>query len=656
MVLGLSTNHPGNLYYRSLVDKQRPTFRGTRKSIEKREVASNIITSIKDAGGRFLVEDQSGTCIIPSFTDYNKATTNYTVSAHLLSRVWVEVTDEYVITKVMKRLSEKTYQERMSISVKKAKGRKDDGNNIKKNEKKKKGGKIDGENNIKNKETEDIQQQLLFLEGTTTVMTTNANGNLEPKQIRHPTAMGEKDESYERQIQEYYKYCSHAKCVPKEVRGDVLNPSAGKEDEKYERQIQEYNRLHQAHSQKQQHEMEALVCLQKQAQDERDQAHLQKQQNEKEALHQAHLQKQLQLRLRLQKQAQDEMDISPPSSPQPRHQPATPPDAFAEEKAWAISHNLSRAYEQQILEYKRLQNCGGDGTANEHHQLQHDNGRFMTKPTLQQLSHAQEVIAQGNNNPTSNTPAKNDAVVNTTGGRGFRFDYALGDTARVASHMIIETNPERAIDSIGTLVNHDFAWVKRTDGTYTYSILAYRSSSSDGANEAEEGQAEEYMTFVLNNLGVTKIISKSLWGRCIRLVAPENDISAPSSRMKQPPENIKAEVNIQMMHKDEYREFQKFTRQQLYNEIPRSQSIAESSDRLREREKEPKATLTGVKKDGNGYMVMQVPRAQGEAMLRQMSQMGVQPQQLHHLPHNGRKSPEDEEMEASASLILRGLK
>ena len=38
--------------------------------------------------------------------------------------------------------------------------------------------------------------------------------------------------------------------------------------------------------------------------------------------------------------------------------------------------------------------------------------------------------------------------------------------------------------------------------------------------------------------------------------------------------------------------------------------------------------------DNNGYMVMKVPQAQGEAMLRQMNQMGVQPHQLHHLPHH----------------------
>ena len=218
--------------------------------------------------------------------------------------------------------------------------------------------------------------------------------------------------------------------------------------------------------------------------------------------------------------------------------------------------------------------CRGDGitTNDHHHQLQYDNGGFMTK-TWQQLSHAQEVIAQANNNPNNTSSANNDAVVNATDSKagsgtvlyhkGFREDYALGDTARVASHMIIETNPERAIDSIDTLGNHDFAWVKRSDGTYSYSILAYRSSSGGGANEAdedddEEGQAaEERMTFVLSNLGCTKVISKSQWGKCIRLVAPEDAINArPSSPMTQPPEHINAEANDKKTAADHYQQEQ----------------------------------------------------------------------------------------------------
>ena len=115
---------------------------------------------------------------------------------------------------------------------------------------------------------------------------------------------------------------------------------------------------------------------------------------------------------------------------------------------------------------------------------------------------------------------------------GFRHDYNLGDTARSSSHMIIETDTQRAIQSIGTLSSHDFAFVKRSDGTYTFSILAYRSSSTHVDEESlitrppqlQQGEeVEESMTFVLSNAGCTKIIKKSQWSQCIRLVASEEE-------------------------------------------------------------------------------------------------------------------------------------
>ena len=543
------------------------------------------MTLVKDTGGRFLVEDKSGGVIFPpsNVHEYNRATTD-NVSAFLLNKVWVQVSDEKVMAKLMKRLSEKTYQERQLISSRTTRGREDDGNNIIKNEET--GRRVEGGNN---EEMEDVN---------THNVAKTANGMcVEPKQIRgdllkHPT-VGKKDERYERQIEEYYRSCSNAKFVPEKVWGDLLNPSPQKkEDESYERQIREYNRLHQAHNlQKKAHEiMEAdrhrwleQALSQKQAHDMDISPASSPRPRRQPAATTASF---------FQKQAHD-MDTSPASSPPPHHQPAattasffqkqahdfntwsahhpqqprnkpptsTPPDAFSEENAWAVSHNnnkpsyiLSRAYEQQILEYERLQICGGgDGTTNNHNQLQYDNGRFMTS----QLSHAQAVI------DAVVKPATNYKVAATTGGRGFRKDYALGDTARVASHMIIETNPERAIHSIGTLTLYDFAWVKRSDGTYSYSILAYRSSSGGGANEAdedddEEGQAaEERMTFVLSNLGCTKVISKSQWGKCIRLVAPEDAINArPSSPMTQPPEHINAEANDKKTAADHYQQEQ----------------------------------------------------------------------------------------------------
>ena len=167
---------------------------------------------------------------------------------------------------------------------------------------------------------------------------------------------------------------------------------------------------------------------------------------------------------------------------------------------------------------------------------------FMTK-TRRQLSHAQEVIALVANPSSSSNASKSTARSGSKSASqkeeeeekqhlGFRHDYNLGDTARSSSHMIIEIDTQCAIESIGTLSSHDFAFVKRSDGSYTYSILAYRSSSTHVDEESlitrppqlQKGEeVEESMTFVLSNAGCTKLIRKSQWSQCIRLVAAEEE-------------------------------------------------------------------------------------------------------------------------------------
>jgi len=179
---------------------------------------------------------------------------------------------------------------------------------------------------------------------------------------------------------------------------------------------------------------------------------------------------------------------------------------------------------------------------------------FMTK-TRRQLSHAQEVIAlvanptvSSSSNASKSTrsdskyASQNDFEHHQQQQQGqqgedegsnkqhlgFRHDYNLGDTARSSSHMIIETDTQRAIESIGKLSSHDFAFVKRSDGSYTYSILAYKTQVDEESlitrpPQLQQGEVEESMTFVLSNAGCTKLIKKSQWSQCIRLVASEEE-------------------------------------------------------------------------------------------------------------------------------------
>ena len=99
----------------------------------------------------------------------------------------------------------------------------------------------------------------------------------------------------------------------------------------------------------------------------------------------------------------------------------------------------------------------------------------------------------------------------------FRKDYFLGETVRSPSHMITEPTSERAVRSIDSLRQYDFVFVKRSDGSYSYAILAYRSMELiKGRNKREE-----CMTFAMTDTGATKMVRRRSWHRVVRLVSME---------------------------------------------------------------------------------------------------------------------------------------
>eukprot|EP00956_Cyclotella_meneghiniana_P017186 scaffold27752_cov70-Cyclotella_meneghiniana.AAC.1 len=89
-----------------------------------------------------------------------------------------------------------------------------------------------------------------------------------------------------------------------------------------------------------------------------------------------------------------------------------------------------------------------------------------------------------------------------------RRDYDLGDIARSPSHMIIDTSPQATC--VSELNDHDFAFVNRSGGSWSYAILAHRHQSHD--------ENKEYMVFVVDKMGSTKTIKKRQWAKCVRCV------------------------------------------------------------------------------------------------------------------------------------------
>lgn len=95
---------------------------------------------------------------------------------------------------------------------------------------------------------------------------------------------------------------------------------------------------------------------------------------------------------------------------------------------------------------------------------------------------------------------------------GFRPDYKLGDTLRSPVDMVVQPSREAQFIAVRSLSRHDFAFVRRSDGSFSYAILAFSKNAS--ADESKE----EALVFVLCEEGSTKSVKRKYWNDSIRLV------------------------------------------------------------------------------------------------------------------------------------------
>lgn len=124
-------------------------------------------------------------------------------------------------------------------------------------------------------------------------------------------------------------------------------------------------------------------------------------------------------------------------------------------------------------------------------------------------------------------------------------DYKLGDAAHSRHHMVIEPTRSKATQAVDTLSTNDFAFIKRSNGSYTYAMVCYRTKSickgvqqelnsisfSSLSISPQGGPAEEEtMTFLLSKDGCTKVLKKSQWGDYVRLVSNLADSNNASEK------------------------------------------------------------------------------------------------------------------------------
>jgi hypothetical protein len=103
---------------------------------------------------------------------------------------------------------------------------------------------------------------------------------------------------------------------------------------------------------------------------------------------------------------------------------------------------------------------------------------------------------------------------------GFRKDYDLGEAARSTSHMIIEPTSTDAVHAVSSLRAHDYAFVQRTDGSFSYALFAYRCMKPFKSRVGNKVVMEECMVFVVSSDGSTKLVRKRQRG-FVRLVSTD---------------------------------------------------------------------------------------------------------------------------------------
>lgn len=107
--------------------------------------------------------------------------------------------------------------------------------------------------------------------------------------------------------------------------------------------------------------------------------------------------------------------------------------------------------------------------------------------------------------------------------KGFRKDYSLGEVIRHPSHVILPPTPEKAFEAVNSLQKHDFAFIKRSNGKYSYAILAFRSlelpDQDHNTSSLSADSLEEYMSFVMCSSGSTMKVKKENWGEFVCTVA-----------------------------------------------------------------------------------------------------------------------------------------
>jgi len=248
-----------------------------------------------------------------------------------------------------------------------------------------------------------------------------------------------------------------------------------------------------------------------------------------------------------------------------------------------LSSNCNNNYEEEEEPFSSttIKSNNNFSISNNHHKLHHYHHPEMTSSRLNSKVSSKTTSSSYRLNPAAASSSSAARRIHHLQTKGFRRDYELGETLRHSSHMVVESNSKKSLRSVESLRKHDFAFVKRSDKSFSYAILAFRSLEPTSSNEKnkkmkkgsmkanhhhsksngksvvvddddddgreeggeanvdndderigmkitvddtasnEEQSLEECMTFVMSGTKCVKMLKKDQWSKYIRLTSME---------------------------------------------------------------------------------------------------------------------------------------
>jgi len=142
--------------------------------------------------------------------------------------------------------------------------------------------------------------------------------------------------------------------------------------------------------------------------------------------------------------------------------------------------------------------------------------KHTTKPSYRRSNSVPELLTQDRRDEhdrsyssqnSDTTTLSTEPAVRTTSLANI--GYVLGDAVAGDHHMVIPKTVAEALQNASTLNALDFAFVLRSNGSWTYAIVAERTFHKD---------LGLVLRFVLDKKGTTKTIRRKYWEKGVRLV------------------------------------------------------------------------------------------------------------------------------------------